>query len=167
MAMSKVFYTVHKRYFAKMKKEKSQSTLSQLKADKTTQQYLEILSWWNKIQNSRLNLSLLPKQTETDFIEKRQTYKELNIERINKMNANINTSITRQKEAINALPPRLSFICKISKQQKWKNDLSSTIHKTFNNLNYNINNINNININKLKHKEKHQIETLENELRNN
>eukprot|EP01083_Nonionella_stella_P035213 96184_1 len=169
-------YSHHKRHFAKAKqKEKSQSTLSQLKADKTTQQYAEILSWWNQTKKARLDLLSLSPELREDFIRKRETYKRLNIARINKMKHNIAIAAQRKQEALNALPSRLSFICKISKEPKWKSDLPSTVQNAYFNLHHTAKTTPSVvsslhlddnqyyDINKLRHKEKHQIETLEKE----
>ena len=123
-----------RRYFAKPKKEKSQSTLNQLRADKTTQQYAEILSWWNKTKRSRLDLSNIPEDLRSDFIRKREIYKKCNIECINRMKRSISTASERKKSALNALPPRLSFIAKISREPKWKSSLPKTVQNVYFNL---------------------------------
>ena len=111
-----------RRYFAKANKKDSKlkASLTQLKEDKSTQEYMQILEWWEKFKNSRLNLSVLPSELQSKFIEARQIYKEQNISRINTMKQNVNTAIQRKKEALDALPPRLSLICQIAREPKWK-----------------------------------------------
>ncbi len=52
------------------------------------------------------------------------------------MNANVSVAMQRKKEAIAALPARLSFISKVSKEPKWKNKLSNTVTNTYQSLHH-------------------------------
>ena len=96
------------------------------------------------------------------------------------MQENIQIAIERKNDALNALPPRLAFICKISKEPQWEKDLSSTIKSSYYNLHHtasltpsitsaalDISTNKYYDITKLRHKTKNEIELLQQERMSN
>ena len=91
------------------------------------------------------------------------------------MQDSVSIASKRKQEAMSALPPRLAFICKVSREPKWKTDLSSTIKDTYYNLHHtakttpsmistlNMDDNKYYDIPKLRHKEKDELYTMEQE----
>eukprot|EP00485_Elphidium_margaritaceum_P002420 CAMPEP_0202691414 /NCGR_PEP_ID=MMETSP1385-20130828/6139_1 /ASSEMBLY_ACC=CAM_ASM_000861 /TAXON_ID=933848 /ORGANISM="Elphidium margaritaceum" /LENGTH=465 /DNA_ID=CAMNT_0049346817 /DNA_START=26 /DNA_END=1423 /DNA_ORIENTATION=+ len=128
----------HRRCFASKQQKipKSQSAMQDLRNDKTTKQYGEILEWWEKFKSSPMDLSVLDPQLRDEFIAQREHYKQSNLERIRSMHQNLSIAAQRKDEALQALPPRLAFICRVTSEPRWKSDLPKSIGEVYHNLHH-------------------------------
>ena len=98
---------------------------------RSTQEYAEILEWWNKTKNGHLDLSIIDDELRTNFINAREKHKNDILERMNKMKTTIDTLKQRKQEALNSLPVRLSFAARVQESPKWKNELHKDINRSF------------------------------------
>jgi len=108
----------------------------ELKVNKQTEEYREMLDWWDNIQKQKLNLNVIDNELRNEFIDARNVYKNETLKRIERMKDVINISKERKNDAMNAMPMRLSFACQITKNPKWKQELPEFVNNTFNILTY-------------------------------